>query len=30
MEQVASSAGFVLGLFFDIEDGSDTFLRNGG
>jgi hypothetical protein len=22
--------GFMLGLFFDLEDGGDTFLRNVG
>jgi hypothetical protein len=25
-----SSAGFLLGLFFDPEDGGDMFLRNVG
>jgi hypothetical protein len=25
-----ASAGFLLGLFFDLEDGSDLFLRNVG
>jgi hypothetical protein len=28
MKQVARSDGFVLGLFFDHEDGGNTFLRN--
>jgi hypothetical protein len=23
------NAGFLLGLFFDFEDGGDIFLRNG-
>jgi hypothetical protein len=30
MKQVASSAGFLLELFFDLEIGGDMFLRNVG
>jgi hypothetical protein len=29
-KQVASYAGFFLGVFFDPEDGGDMFLRNIG
>jgi hypothetical protein len=27
-KEVSSKAGFLLGLFFDPEDGDDMFLRN--
>jgi hypothetical protein len=27
---LSASAGFLLGLFFDPEDGGDIFLRNVG
>jgi hypothetical protein len=30
VEQIASRAGFLLGFFFDPEDGGDMFLRNVG
>jgi hypothetical protein len=29
-QQKAASAGFLLGLLFDPEDGGDIFLRNAG
>jgi hypothetical protein len=28
--KLPTSAGFLLGLFFDTEDGGDMFLRNVG
>jgi hypothetical protein len=30
MKQVANGHGFLLGLFFDLEDGDAMFLRNFG
>jgi hypothetical protein len=30
MSQVANNAGFFLDLFFELEDGGNIFLRNGG
>jgi hypothetical protein len=30
MKQVAMLSGFLLGLFFNPEDGGDTFLQNVG
>jgi hypothetical protein len=30
MKQVVSRAAFLLGLFFDPEDGGDMFFRNIG
>jgi hypothetical protein len=30
MKEIASFAGFFLGLFFGSEDGGDMFLRNVG
>jgi hypothetical protein len=27
---ICFDAGFLLGLFFDLEDGDDMFLRNFG
>jgi hypothetical protein len=29
-KQIATSAGFLLGLFFDTEDGGNMFIRKDG